>query len=224
MKKLFEKYKKTLVKIPLFNNVSEEDLKSLLNCLGANIKLYDANSIVFFEGDAADLVGVVLDGSVQVSKNDYYGNRNIVANLDKGALFAESFACAEIDTLPVTVTTTKKSAILLVNYKKLITTCSNNCSFHNQLTFNMLKILAKKNMMINRKLDILTKKSTKDKIMTFLNDEALKSGNESFIIPFNRQQLADYLNVNRSSMSKQLSDLRDEGVLEFSKNKFKLNK
>lgn len=208
--------------VPLFYGIEESDLSSLLACLSAKIKQYRPGKFIFSEGDKAELVGVVLSGNVQVVKNDFYGNRTIVASIHPGQLFGEAFACVDVKTLPISAVSAELTHVMLINYRKIITTCSNTCLFHNQLIFNMLKIVANKNIVLSQKIEFLSKRTTKEKLMTYLLFEAKKQGSSFVIIPFNRQELADYLCVDRSAMSNELSKLSREGKIEFHKNMFKL--
>jgi len=217
-----EKYKNILKSVPLFSGIEAHDLDSLFNCLSAKITNYGANAAIFSEGDTAEFVGIVLSGEVQVVKDDFYGNRNILAFISEGQLFGEAFACADVSILPVSVLATSECTIMLINYRKILTTCSNCCTFHSKLIFNMLRVVANKNVILNQKIEFISKRTTKEKLMVYLASEAKKTGNNSFSIPFSRQELADYLYVDRSAMSNELSKLRNEGVLEFNKDKFKL--
>lgn len=207
---------------PLFKGIDENDLSALLKCLSSTEKSYDKNEFVFMAGDAASSVGIVLSGSVTVLHEDFWGNRSILTRLEPGELFAEAFSCAESDSLPVSVITDDKSVVLLVDCKRIITTCSSVCNFHTILIKNMLNILAHKNTMLTRKIEHLTKHNTREKLLSYLSSQAQLAGKNSFDIPFNRQELADYLSVDRSAMSTELGKMRDEGLLSFDRNHFVL--
>lgn len=208
--------------VPLFYDIEDHEMNSLLACLSAKVMRYHANEPIFLAGDAPCFVGIVLSGEVQVTQDDYFGNRNIIASVSQGQLFGEAFACADIKSLPVSVFATTQSDIMLVNYKKIITTCSNSCSFHNKLIYNMLRVVAHKNIMLSQKIEFISKRNTKDKLLAYLSNEANKAGTNCFSIPFNRQELADYLTVDRSAMSNELCKMRDQGILSFHKNQFTL--
>ena len=151
-----------------------------------------------------------------------FENKNIVAFIEKGQLFGEAFACADLKILPVSVFSAEDSEIMLIDYRKIITTCSNTCSFHSKLIYNMLRIVANKNIILSQKIEFISKRTTKEKLLAYLSSEAKKAGSNSFSIPFSRQELADFLSVDRSAMSAELCKLRDSGVIEFNKNKFVL--
>lgn len=197
-------------------------MTALLGCLSAKIKHFKNDEPIFSDGDAAESVGIVLSGSVQVVKHDFYGNRNLVASIRRGQLFGEAFACADVKMLPVSVISAEESDIMLVDYRKIITTCSHTCLFHNRLIFNMLKIVASKNIVLSQKIECISKRTTKEKLLAYLLQEAKRQGSRSFSIPFNRQELADYLCVDRSAMSSELGKLQQEGRIMFHKNRFEL--
>ncbi|MFI3225828.1 MAG: Crp/Fnr family transcriptional regulator [Clostridia bacterium] len=211
-----------LKKVALFYDISDEDILSLLQCLEAKKVQYLANQVIFSQGEMVELVGIVLSGNIQIIKDDFYGNRNIVSNVGECELFAEAFVCANVEKMPVSVISTVKSEILLINYKKLTTVCKSTCGFHSKMVFNMLKILASKNVNITQKIDILSKRTTKDKILSYLYGEFQKNGRKIFEIPLNRQQMADFLFVDRSALSNELAKLKKDGVIDFNKNKFEI--
>ncbi|NLL71628.1 MAG: Crp/Fnr family transcriptional regulator [Epulopiscium sp.] len=217
-----KKYLHLLKSIALFENIEESDLLTLLLCLSARVSHYYKNQAVFVNGEKITSIGIVLSGQVQIVKEDYYGNRCIVANLDKGHLFGETFVFANTKTLPVSVYSTAESDILFINYHKIITPCSKACHFHNKLIYNMLHILAMKNITLNQKIEFMSKPTTREKLLAYLSYEAQKANSNSFHIPFNRQELADYLSVNRSAMSAELCKLRDDKILNFNRNWFEL--
>lgn len=218
-----EKYLSVLKSVPLFSDIDTPDIKSLLNCLSAKTENYKTNNAIFLSGDKAEYVGIVLSGTIQIIKEDFYGNRNIIAYASRGQLFGEAFACANIKILPVSVFAVEDCEIMLIDYRRIITTCPHNCSFHSKLIFNMLRIVANKNIMLSQKIEFISKRTTKEKLLAYLSSEAKKAGSNSFSIPYNRQELADYLSVDRSAMSAELCKLRKSGVIEFVKNKFVLN-
>ncbi len=209
-----------LKKVSLFRDIETAEIKSLLTCLSAKTEYFKAKEAIFLAGDKAKFVGIVLSGQVQIVKEDFYGNKNIVASVETGQLFGEAFACADIKTMPVSVFAVEDCEIMLIDYKKIITTCPHNCSFHSKLIYNMLRIVANKNIMLSQKIEFISKRTTKEKLLAYLSSEAKKAGCKSFTIPYNRQELADYLSVDRSAMSAELCKLRDNGFLEFDKNKF----
>ncbi len=217
-----KKYLEILKSCPLFDRIAEEDLLRMLHCLEAKIEFFDKKYTVMAEGNVARYIGIVLSGSVQIIQMDYYGNRSILGNVEQSQVFAEAFACAEMSALPVSVIAGEPSEIMLIDSTHILHTCSNNCGFHQQLIFNLMKDLAQKSILFHQKLEIIAKRTTKDKLMAYLMLEARRAGSNVFDIPFDRQELADYLEVDRSGLSAEISRLRAHGVLESHKKHFEL--
>ena len=217
-----KKYLQILNKCPLFFGIAEEDLLRMLTCLGARVEFFDKKYTVISEGSPARYIGIVLSGEVQISHSDYYGNRNIISVVGRAQMFGEAFACAEIQSIPVTVTAVEPSEIMLIDCSHILHTCHNNCGFHQQLIYNLMKDLAQQTLLFHQKIEITSKRSTREKLMTYLAIRAKECASESFEIPFDRQELADYLEVERSGLSAEISKLRAEGVIECEKSRFKL--
>ena len=208
----------------LFAGIRPEDRQSMLGCLGAKVLDVAKNRFVFREGDPANLVGIVLEGCVQMVREDYYGNRSILARIEPAGLFGESFACADVETLPISVVAVEDSSVLLIDSRRITATCANACGFHNQMIFNMLKVVANKNLVLNQKIEITSRRTTREKLMAYLMVQAKLHRSDSFTIPYDRQALADYLEVDRSAMSAEIGKLRREGVIDCEKNRFRLLK
>lgn len=206
----------------LFKNINENEIENLLKSSFVNIKNYKNNETVFLSGNPAQFIGIVVFGQVEIIKEDFYGNKNIIEHINEGEIFGEVFACSETRSLPISVFTSQPSEIILINFRKLFSLDFIPETLHFKLSHNMLKIMANKNLILNQKIRILTKRTTQEKLLSYLSSQAEKAGSNSFSIPFNRQELADYLSVERSAMSAQLCKLRDKGILDFHKNKFVL--
>ena len=217
-----KKYLKALQNCSLFRGISEEDLFRMLTCLGARVESFDKKYTVFAEGSPARYIGIVLSGTVQIVQIDYYGNRSIISHMKESDVFAESFACVEMTALPVSVIATEPCEVMLIECSHILHTCNNNCGFHQQLIFNMMKNLANKTILFHQKIEVVSKRTTRDKIMTYLSQEAKKRGCNSFDIPYDRQELADYLEIDRSGLSAEISKLKKEGIIESHKNHFEL--
>jgi len=217
-----KKYSPILEACPLFSGINAQDFEAVLACLGAKKIIREKNQIIFSEGDPAQYVGIVLSGTAQIIKEDYYGNRSIVASLSPSQLFGESFACANTEHMPVSVIASEKGEFLLIDCRRITRTCSNACSFHSRMILNLLHVVAAKNLMFNRKLEILGKRTTREKLMTYLMDQAKLHASDTFTIPFDRQELADYLGVERSALSAEISKLRKDGILESNRSTFTL--
>lgn len=199
---------------PLFDGIEQSDLNSMIVCLeGKTLDIAKGNPVLP-EGSPARYVGVVLSGTVQVVREDYYGNRSIMTMLQPGELFAEAFSFAGIDTMPVSVIATKDSKVLLLDCRRILTSCSNSCHFHNVLMKNLLQGIARKNLALSQKIRYMSQKSTKEKIMAYLSDQAKQHGSREFVIPYDRQALADYLGVERSAMSAEIGKLKKSGQID----------
>lgn len=222
LRKAMEKYVQSLTGVPLFRGIPPDELSELLNCLQAKESAYPKQAVILLEGQPVTRLGIVLSGTVQIVQEDFLGNRNIVAEFTKGSLFAESYACVPTDSLPVTVLSVTESEVLWLDYRRVVSTCSSACRFHTRLIENMLTILARKNILLNRKIEHLSKRTTREKILSYLAEQSARQGKAEFDIPFNRQELADYLCVDRSAMSNELSRLQKEGILRFQRNHFAL--
>lgn len=219
---ILKKYLEILKKCPLFYGIEDDDLLRMLNCLGAKVECFDKKYTVMAEENSAKYIGIVLSGSVHVIQIDYYGNRSILNTVEPSEAFCEAFACADINSLPVTVVADEECEIMLIDSEHILHTCSNNCGFHQTLIFNLMKDLAQKVIMLHQKAEVLSKRSTREKLMAYLMSQAKRTGRDSFEIPFDRQELADYLGVERSGLSVEISRLKAEGIIESNKNKFKL--
>jgi len=207
---------------PLFKGIMAEELPLLIECLKAKAADYRKGQIILAEGDAAGSVGVLLKGEAQVSRTDYYGNRSIMAKLQPGDIFAEAIACAGVPVMPVSVTAEADSRVLLIDAQRLTHPCGRGCGFHQQMVTNLIRVLAAKNLVCNQKIEVTSKRTTCEKLMTYLLLQAKQAGSSSFTVPYDRQELADYLEVDRSGLSAEISKLRREGALTCTRSRFKL--
>ena len=208
-----EKYFDLLLKTPLFDGIDKEELSSLLNCLQAKVMTAEKGDPVFLEGDEAGFIGVVLEGVIQIVRDDYYGTRSVLSHAEPGQLYAEAYACSNAETMPVSGYALKNCKIMLLSCRKMLTVCSNACRFHNQLVKNLLQVMAGKNVELSQKIQFMSQKTTREKLLAYLLDQAKRADSREFTIPFDRQALADYLGVERSAMSAELSKLRKDGIL-----------
>lgn len=207
---------------PLFDRIGDESLKEMLGCLNAKERSYKKGDAVFAEGDKAKYLGIVLEGSVQLVRVDYYGNRSILANIEPPQLFGEAFACAGLKSLPVDAVAAADTKILLLDAQRIARPCGNACPCHGQTILNLLHIVAKKNLVLHQKIEITSKRSTREKLMTYLLLQAKNAKSHTFTVPYDRQELADYLEVDRSGLSAEISKLRNEKVLECRRSTFTL--
>lgn len=217
-----EKYFNQIKRSALFRGIDEGNVMAMMGCIGARLQQYSKNETIFSEGEPAKYIGLLLNGRAQIIRNDYYGNRSIVTNIEPTQLFGESFACAEISALPINVVATEDSSVLLLDSRRITQTCQNACEFHNQIIFNLMKLMASKNLMFNEKIEITSKRTTREKLMTYLSQQAKKQQSNTVTIPYNRQELADFLEVERSGLSVEISKLCKAGVIEADKKTFRI--
>ncbi len=216
MKKIFE----IINNNPLFVGIAFSDFEPMLGCLSARTVSYQRDDLILLSGDTVSFVGLVLAGSVQIIKEDREGNVTILTELGVSDIFGEVFACAGIDHSPVTVQAAEDCELLFIDYRKIIKTCSSVCPFHARLIENMLSIIAKKNLILNQKIEMLSKRTTREKLICFFDMQ--RGMAKRFTIPFNREEMAQYLCVDRSAMSNELSKMRNEGLILFNKNEFEI--
>lgn len=217
-----KKYLDILKKIQLFIGISPDELLAMMRCLNANVRTYEKGSYIFHAGDAVTHIGILLSGGAEIVKEDAFGKKTIVSVLESTDLFAEVMVCAGNKISPVSVLVTERAEVLFIDYAKIVFVCDKACAFHHQLIMNMLKLLAGKNIILMKKLDYATLKGMREKLSAFLLD--MYDGEHEFEIPFNREQMADFLSVDRSAMSRELCRMRDEGLISFTKNRFRIIK
>ena len=217
-----EKYLKILKKCSLFYGISDDNLLKMLTCLGAKIINFDKKYTIFAEGTTAKYIGIMLSGTAHTVQMDYFGNRSVLSVIKPTHIFGEAFACAEAENVPVSVIASEPCEVMLIDCGHILHTCSNNCGFHQQLIFNLMKDIGAKNIMFHQKIEITSKRSTREKLFSYLMLQAKKEGSNCFDIPFDRQELADYLEVDRSGLSAEISKMRAEGIIECRKNSFKI--
>ncbi len=217
-----EKYFEILRRCSLFTGIDHENMVPMLSCLGARVERFRKDEMIWAEGDPAGDLGIVLSGTVQIVRMDYYGNRSIVTTVEPSQIFGETFACAQVNTMPVDVVVSSDTEVLLVDASRITRTCSSACDFHRQILFNLLQVMAIKNLVFHQKIEITSKRTTREKLLTYLHIQAQKYNSNSFTIPFDRQELADYLEVDRSGLSAEISKLRREGILHCEKSRFTL--
>lgn len=217
-----EKYLKLLENSSLFKGVGETELRSVLTCLKAYWRTYQKGGCVFRRGDRITAVALLLEGAVHIRKEDYWGNLSILDEIEAGEVFGEAYACLNDGEMQNDAVAVKDSRVLFLDVKRVLTICSSACRFHGKLIQNLLAVLALRNRALTQKLEHMSQRSTREKLLSYLSEQSLKAGMPSFDVPFNRQQLADFLSVDRSAMSNELCRMRREGILEFDRNHFVL--
>jgi len=196
-----------------------DEIEKILGCLGSEIKNFKKDEIILSAGDKPVNVGVVMTGRIHIVREDIDGNRMILSAAAPGEIFAEAMCCAGVTESPVTVISETDSSVLFINISRLLRTCQSSCVFHAKLIENMLGIIANKNLHLQSRIEILSLKSVRARATRYLESFAAKKGKD-FTIPFNRDEMADYLCVNRSALSHELMKMKKEGLIEYRKNRF----
>ena len=210
----------TLRRCPLFCGIGDQELPAMLDCLGARESAYKKGDTILAEGDPPRHIGIVLEGKAQIERVDYYGNRSILTVIEPSHIFGEAFAFAGLSEMPVDVVASENTRVLLMDARRI--TRDDACAFHSRMIFNLLTIVARKNLVFHRKIEITSRRTTREKLMAYLLLMAKDCGSSTFTIPYSRQELADYLEVDRSGLSAEISRLRNEGVLLCRKSTFTL--
>ncbi len=217
-----KKYIPILKRTKLFSGVGEDDIASLLSCLGARLQSCKKGEYILREGEHISDIFILVEGRLHIRKDDYWGNRSILSFLSVGEMFGEAYSSPESGAILHDVVAMQDSVIIFFDVRRILTTCSSACRFHNMIVQNMFFAISDKNRKLVQKLGHMSGRTTRAKLISYLSEEAKLQGSSAFTVPFNRQQLADYLSVDRSAMSNELCRMRDEGLLRFEKNRFEL--
>ena len=207
---------------PFFNGMNNEEILSVIDCIDAKSHYKKAGEYIYRTGDITDAMGLVLSGAVLIMQEDLWGHRNIISKIEQGDFFGEPFAVMTNIPLNISAVASEDSEILFINISNLLNACPNPCQHHTKLIRNLVSVLANKVLVLNEKITHMSKRTTREKLMSYLSAESIKQGKLSFDIPYDRQQLADFLCVERAAMSAEISKLRKEGILQTHKNHFVL--
>ena len=211
-----------LIQTPLFQGVQESELKAMLPCLGARERFYQKDEIIYHAGQTASDAGMVLCGSVNIVVNFYWGGSHIFGHVEPGQLFAETYAAISEQPMLCDAVAAEDCEILFLNLEKLMTTCRNGCAFHNRIIKNLIHISARNNLNLSARMMHTASKSIRERLVSYFSEQARESGGNRFTIPFSRQQLAEYLGVDRSALSNELSKMQRDGLIRYHKNDFSL--
>ena len=217
-----KKYIEILKRTQLFSGVSDTEISAMLSCLQTKLLTFQKGDYVFREGERIDNITVLVKGKLLVQHDDFWGNRNIVNVIRVGEMFGEAYVAPESGSLLNDVIAEEDSAVIFFDVRKILTVCSTACRFHSMVIQNLFFAISEKNRKLVQKIGHMSKRSTRAKLLSYLSEEAKRQNSSHFTIPFTRQQLADFLCVDRSAMSNELCKMRDEGLLQFDKNQFTL--
>lgn len=204
----------------LFQGLTEQEADKITGCLHGERRTFDHEEYIYRAGDAGIRLGLILAGSVNITKDDIWGNHKIIDNIGQGQIFGEAYECIKGEALFVNVQAVGKTEVMFLDMCRMLATCQASCLFHQKLIQNLFFLMADRNLKLMRKMDYLTPKSIRERILAYLSDQVVKNGQYTFEIPFNRQQMADYLSVDRSALSNELSKMKQDGLIDFYKNSF----
>lgn len=215
---------KNTTDIPLFQNMSRQDIEAALQCVGAFVKEYKKDEFIFLEKDKMNCAGCVLKGSVQMIREDIWGNKTLLINIKETELFGETFACGSSGTTAVSFIAKEDTKVLFLPFCRVVHACSNACAHHQKLLQNLVAVMAEKNALLISKIDILSKKTLREKIVAYLLSEAANHNSKYFTVSMGRVQLAEYLNADRSALTRELNQMKEEGCIDFERNTFRILK
>ena len=210
------------MKSALFAGIEPGDRKAMLGCIGYHVNSYSKGEVVVLEGENLKHVGLVLSGIVDMVKEDLWGNKTLLLRMQKGELFGETFACGEDNMSVVTFTVSEDTKILFLPFERVMHSCSRACRFHHQLIENMVHIIAQKNRDLMRKVEVVSKRTIREKLLAYLSMQAQLQNNRYFEIPLGRMELAEYLCVDRSALTRELVKMKEDGLLDYDKNCFRM--
>lgn len=211
-----------LSKTVLFHGCTQQEIESLLECMSARTVEFSKGSYIHRVGDRVSSIGLVLSGSVYIENDDVWGNKSILDTVQPGQVFAESYACTPGAVLMINVVAAENCRVLFMDVGRMLNVCGNSCRFHSRLIRNLLETASRKNLNLSWRIFHTGAKTIRGRLLSYLSYQASGQGKREFDIPFNRQQLADYLSVDRSALSAELGKMRSEGLLDFHKNHFVL--
>lgn len=207
---------------PLFEHIQKDNLPAMLGCVGYHLGTYKKGESISLEEENIDYVGIVLSGAVDMIKEDLWGNRTMLVRMREQELFGETFTCGTQVRSVVTFLAAEDAEVLFLPFRKVMHTCSNACVFHHQLVENMVRLISAKNVTLIQKIEVISKKTLREKILAYLSIQAQVQGTRYFEIPLGRVELADYLCADRSALTRELSSMKADGLIDFDKNVFRI--
>ena len=210
-----------MLQVDLFEKITNTEVLELLKCIGIKTKVYKKGASIIKAGSKIDFLCVVLAGNLVVSKIDSLGKTVIIEKLKINDIFGHNIVCCGENKSPIDVIAETNSEVLFLPFEKVVTPCEKVCPYHIQLVKNVMKMISKRNSLLTEKIDIIGQKTIREKILTLLN--SYKTEKKGFFIPYSRAEMAKFLCVDRSALSRELCKMRDERILQFNKNYFELN-
>ena len=210
------------VRSALFTGIDGADMETVLGCIGYHVATYQKGEIIAFEAENINHVGVVLEGSVDMIKEDLWGNRTMLVRSYRSDIFGETFACGEDSLSVVTFAAAEDSKVLFLSFSRVMHTCTHACQFHQTLIENMVRLIARKNRELMGKIEVVSKKTLREKILAYLSIQAQNLGKRQFEIPLGRVEWAEYLCADRSALTRELAKMKGEGILNYHRNFFEI--
>ena len=215
--------KKVLAQISdhaLFENIPDGDLVTMFDCLGFFTKTYEKGEYLIFEKDHIDNIGTIINGSVDIIKEDIWGRRTIISRLSNDEMLGETFACSGDNLSTISYQAAMKTTVFFMPFSRVVHTCRKTCPFHHRLIENMVSLIAEKNRLLIQKVEVISGKTLRDKLLSFFSLQVQEHGTYSFTLPMGRKDLAEYIGANRSALTRELNAMRDEGLIDFARNDF----
>ena len=210
------------LKSPLFDGIQPSDMKSMLHCIGYRIRNFSKGEIIAFEGENLKHIGIVLSGSVDMVKEDLWGNKTMLVRMRQDALFGETFACGDDNLSVVTFVVSEDAKIMFMPFSRVMHSCTMACEFHHRLIENMVKVIANKNRDLMQKVDVVSKRTIREKLLAYLSIQSQQQNSRYFVSPLGRVELAEYLCVDRSALTRELTKMKEEGLIDYDKNCFRI--
>ena len=207
---------------PLFAGISSEERKAMLGCIGYHFGTYQKGDIIAFAGENIRHIGILLSGSVDMVKEDFWGNKTMLVRMQKDEVFGETFACGEDKLSVVTFVVSENAKILFLPFDRVMHSCTMACEFHHRLIENMVRIIANKNRDLMQKIEVVSKRTIREKLLSYLSIQAQVQESCYFEIPLGRVELAEYLCVDRSALTRELVKMKEEGLIDYDKNCFRI--
>ena len=206
----------------LFVGIKPEERQAMLHCIGYHLRSYRIGEIVVFEEEQVRYVGVLLSGAVDMVKEDLWGGKTLLLRMGIHEVFGESFACGSDAVSSVTFVVAEDADVLFLPFQKVLHTCNQVCGFHYRLIENMVRVIADKNRELMRKVEIISKKSLREKILAYLSMEAEQQGSRYVELPLGRQELAAYLCADRTALARELGAMKADGLIDYDRNCFRI--
>ena len=210
------------INTPLFDGIRPDERKVMLHCIGYHIRSFRKGDIVAFEEENIKHIGIVISGAVDMIKEDIWGNKTMLVRSSKDAVFGETFACGDDSLSVVTFAVHEDAKILFIPFNRVMHSCAMSCDFHHRLIENMVRIIANKNKELMRKVEIVSKRTIREKLLAYLSIQAQAQESRYFEIPLGRVELAEYLCVDRSALTRELAKMQEEGLIDYHRNCFRM--